>query len=208
MNAVPHVCRKLAVWLLYNYQVYLQHCRQRLEIIQLSLNSMGSSSEKRRDEQEKKPMVPSRQFDNMFDTFRREMERMMARPWSFPKDWDVPSLFEARDMRMAPYELVDKGDRFELQLEVPGIEKENISVKATKYSVEISGKHSEKDEEKGKRYVYSERLYRSFYRNVPLPEEIIPSKVSAKVVNGILRLDLRKKNPTESESEATRVEVE
>jgi HSP20 family protein len=208
MNAVPHVCRKLAVWLLYNYQVYLQHCRQRLEIIQLSLNSMGSSSEKRRDEQEKKPMVPSRQFDNMFDTFRREMERMMVRPWSFPKDWDVPSLFEARDMRMAPYELVDKGDRFELQLEVPGIEKENISVKATKYSVEISGKHSEKDEEKGKRYVYSERLYRSFYRNVPLPEEIIPSKVSAKVVNGILRLDLRKKNPTESESEATRVEVE
>jgi HSP20 family protein len=184
------------------------HCRQRLEIIQLSLNSMGSSSEKRRDEQEKKPMVPSRQFDNMFDTFRREMERMMVRPWSFPKDWDVPSLFEARDMRMAPYELVDKGDRFELQLEVPGIEKENISVKATKYSVEISGKHSEKDEEKGKRYVYSERLYRSFYRNVPLPEEIIPSKVSAKVVNGILRLDLRKKNPTESESEATRVEVE
>jgi HSP20 family protein len=184
------------------------HCRQRLEIIQLSLNSMGSSSEKKRDELEKKPIVPSRQFDNMFDTFRREMERMMVRPWSFPKDWDVPSLFEARDMRMAPYELVDKGDRFELQLEVPGIEKENISVKATKYSVEISGKHSEKDEEKGKRYVYSERLYRSFYRNVPLPEEIIPSKVSAKVVNGILRLDLRKKNPTESESEATRVEVE
>lgn len=168
---------------------------------------MSSSSEKKRDEQEKKPMVPSRQFDNMFDAFRREMERMMVRPWSFPTDWEFPSLFEARDMRMAPYELVDRGDRFELQLEVPGIEKENISVKTTKYSVEISGKHSEKDEQKGKRYVYSERLYRSFYRNVPLPEEVLPSKVSAKVVNGILRLDLPKKNPTEGESEATRVEV-
>jgi HSP20 family protein len=122
-------------------------------------------------------------------------------------DWEFPSMFEARDMRMAPYELVDRGDRFDLQLEVPGIKKENVSVKATKYSVEISSKHSEKDEEKGKRYVYSERLYRSFYRNVPLPEEIIPSKVSAKVENGILRLDLPKKNPRESESEATRVEV-
>ena len=53
----------------------------------------------------------------------------------------------------------------------------------------------------------SERLYRSFYRNVPLPEEIIPSKVSAKVDNGILKLDLPKKNPTESESQATRVDV-
>lgn len=168
---------------------------------------MSSSSERKREEQERNPMVPARQFDNMFDAFRREMERMMVRPWSFPTDWEFPSLFEARDMRMAPYELVDRGDRFELQLEVPGIDKENISVKTTKYSVEISGKHSEKDEQKGKRYVYSERLYRSFYRNVPLPEEVLPSKVSAKVVNGILRLDLPKKNPTEGESEATRVEV-
>ena len=142
-----------------------------------------------------------------FEDMRREMERMMTRPWSIPTDWELPSLFEARDMRMAPYELVDRGDRFELQLEIPGIEKENVDVKATKYSVEISGKHSEKEEEKGKRYVYSERLYRSFYRNVTLSEEIIPSKVSAKVENGILRLDLPKKNPTERENEATRVQV-
>jgi HSP20 family protein len=63
------------------------------------------------------------------------------------------------------------------------------------------------EEQRGKRYVYSERLFESFYRNVPLLEEIIPSKVSAKVQNGILRLDLPKKNPRESESEATRVEV-
>jgi HSP20 family protein len=168
---------------------------------------MSSSGERRREEQEKKPMMPARQFDNIFDSFRREMERMMVRPWSFPMDWELPSMFEARDMRMAPFELVDRGDRFDLQLEVPGIKKENVTVKATKYSVEISGKHSEKDEEKGKRYVYSERLFRSFYRNVPLPEEIIPSKVSAKVENGILRLELPKKNPSESESEATRVEV-
>jgi HSP20 family protein len=168
---------------------------------------VSSSGERRHEEQEKKPMMPARQFDNIFDSFRREMERMMVRPWSFTTDWEFPSMSEARDMRMAPYELVDRGDSFELQLEVPGIEKENVSVKATKYYVEISGKYSEKGEEKGKKYVYSERLYRSFYRNVPLPEEIIPSKVSAKVENGILRLSLPKKNPTESEGEATRVEV-
>jgi HSP20 family protein len=168
---------------------------------------MSSSSEKKREEQERRPIMPARQFDSTFDTFRREMERMMTRPWSFPMDWEFPSLFEARDMRMALYELVDRGDRFELQLEVPGIEKENVEVKATKYSVELSGKHSEKSEEKGKKYVYSERMYRSFYRNVPLPEEIIPSKVSAKVENGILRLDMPKKNPTESESEVTRVDI-
>jgi HSP20 family protein len=168
---------------------------------------MSSSSERKEDDTERRAMMPTRQFDTMFDSFRREMERMMTRPWSFPMDWEFPSVFEARDMRLAPYELVDKSDKFELQVEVPGIEKEKIDVKATKYHVEISGKHSEKSEEKRKRYVYNERMYRSFYRSVPLPEEIIPSKVAAKMENGILKLDLPKRTPTKGESEATKVEV-
>lgn len=168
---------------------------------------MGSSSEKR--DEEPREIMPTTGITSIFDNFMREMERM-TRPWSFPMDWQqFPSIFEARDMRMALYELADRGDKFELQVEVPGIEKEKIDVKATKYSVEISGKHSEKTEEKkGKRYLYTERLYRSFYRNVTLPEEIVPSKVAAKVENGVLKVDLPKKTPTKSgEGEATKIDV-
>jgi HSP20 family protein len=153
-------------------------------------------------------MMPTTGITSVFDNFMREMERM-TRPWSFPMDWQqFPSIFEARDMRMALYELADRGDKFELQVEVPGIEKEKIDLKATKYSIEISGKHSEKTEEKkGKRYLYTERLYRSFYRNVSLPEEIVPSKVAAKVENGVLKVDLPKKTPTKGEGEATKIDV-
>jgi HSP20 family protein len=167
---------------------------------------MGSSSEKR--DEEPKEMMPTTGITSVFDNFMREMERM-TRPWSFPMDWQqFPSIFEARDMRMALYELADRGDKFELQVEVPGIEKEKIDLKATKYSIEISGKHSEKTEEKkGKRYLYTERLYRSFYRNVSLPEEIVPSKVAAKVENGVLKIDLPKKTPTKGEGEATKIDV-
>jgi len=151
--------------------------------------------------------MPARQLDTFFDSFRREMERMMTRPWSSAMDWQFPSILDARDMRMALYELVDKGDKFELQVEVPGIAKEKIDVKATKFSIEISGKHSEKSEEKGKKYLYTERMFRSFYRNVPLPEEVVPSKVEAKIEDGILRVDIPKKSPTKTESETTKVEV-
>ena len=167
---------------------------------------MSSSSEKR--DEEPRGMMPTRGITSVFDNFMREMERM-TRPWSFPMDWQqFPSIFEARDMRMALYELADRGDKFELQVEVPGIEKEKIDLKATKYSIEISGKHSEKTEEKeGKRYLYTERLYRSFYRNVSLPEEIVPSKVAAKVENGVLKVDLPKKIPTKGEGEATKIDV-
>lgn len=161
------------------------------------------SSAERKDTKDDTAVVP--RFENMFDNFRRDMEKMMTRPWSFPT-WDLPSPFEARDMRMALYDLIDRGDKYELSLEVPGIDKEKIDVKASRYSVGVSGKHSEKTEEKGKRYLYAERLYRSFYRNVPVPEEIVPSKVSAKVENGILKMDLPKKSPTHGD-EATRVDI-
>jgi HSP20 family protein len=164
-----------------------------------------SSGERR--EEERKSMVPATIGGNIYDSVMREVERMMSRPWSMPFEWQFPSPFEARDMRLAMYELTDRGDKYELQVEVPGVEKEKIDVKTTRYSVEISGKHSEKSEDKGKRYVYTERIYRSFYRNVPLPEEIVPSKVTAKVDNGILKVDLPKRNPTKTDSESTKVEV-
>jgi HSP20 family protein len=166
-----------------------------------------SSKDKETKKDEEDTAITPRRFESFFDNFRRDMERMM-RPWPMSMSWpEIPSLFEARDTRMALYDLVDKGDKYELQVEVPGIEKEKIDVKATRYSVEISGKHSEKTEEKGKRYLYTERLYRSFYRNVPVPEEIVPSKVSAKVESGILKLELPKRIPTRGGEEETKVDI-
>ena len=140
-------------------------------------------------------------------------------PWSSssPWDWRFPSVFRGRDqeeddmmIRMPIFDMVDKGDRYELKVEVPGIEKEKIKVKAIKDSVEISGEQSEeeKSEDKRKRYVYNERSYSSFYRNIPVPEEIVSSRVSAKMSNGILYVELPKKNPIKPEQEeATTVEI-
>src|SRR5918911_1555540 len=105
---------------------------------------------------------------------------------------------------------VDKEDKYELKVEVPGIEKEKVKVKATEDSVEISGEQSkeEESEDKRKRYVYNERSYNSFYRKIPVPEEIVSSKVTAKMSNGVLHIELPKKNPTKlEEEEGTTVEI-
>lgn len=119
--------------------------------------------------------------------------------------WRAPVFRE--DMRMALCDLVDKGDKYELQVEVPGIEKEKIDVKATKNSIEISAEKSEKTEEKGRNYLYNERSYKSFHRRIAIPEEIIPSKIEAKMNNGILVIDAAKKTPTKTEEETTNIKV-
>ncbi|WP_337863205.1 Hsp20/alpha crystallin family protein [Nitrososphaera sp.] len=140
-------------------------------------------------------------MDDVFEDFRREMESMMTsmRPW--------PSLWRLPRMRVPLCDMIDRGDRFELQLEVPGVEKDKVQVHATEDAVEVSGSHEEKSEEKEKEYVYKERSQRSFYRKVPLPEEVDPSRVSARMSNGLLVIDLPKKEPARA-SKARKVEVQ
>jgi HSP20 family protein len=162
--------------------------------------------------------LQTRRMNDIFDIFRRDIQDMMM-PWSPPSslwDWRFPSLSTTEDeqdqmmVRMPIFDMIDKEDRYELKVEVPGIEKEKIKLKATKDSIEISGQQSKEEEaqDKRKRFVYNERSYNSFYRSIPVPEEIISSKVKAKMSNGVLYIELPKKNPTKlEEEEGTTVEI-
>ncbi|HJT49706.1 MAG TPA: Hsp20/alpha crystallin family protein [Nitrososphaeraceae archaeon] len=161
--------------------------------------------------------LQTRRMDDIFDTFRRDVEDMMM-PWSSSSslwDWRFPSLPTTEDIqdqitvRMPIFDMVEKEDKYEVKVEVPGIEKDKVKVKATEGSVEISGEQSkeEESEDKRKRFVYNERSYNSFYRKIPVPEEIVSSKVRAKMSNGVLHIELPKKNPTKLEEDGTTVEV-
>jgi HSP20 family protein len=141
-------------------------------------------------------------MDSAFDDFRREMESMMMRPWPWPGMWHL----SGEEIRMPLCDMADKGDRYELQMEVPGIEKDKIDVKATADAIEVSGRRSEEVEEKKKDYVYQERSRRSFYRKITMPDEVEPSKISAKMTNGVLVVDLPKKASAKSR-QSTKVEV-
>lgn len=46
-----------------------------------------------------------------------------------------------------------------------------------------------------------------FTEESPIPEEILPSKINAKMNNGILQIELPKKSPTKPEEETTKVEI-
>ena len=106
-------------------------------------------------------------------------------------------------------DMVDRGDRYNLRLEVPGIDKDKIQLNATEDSIEISGEQSEEEstEDKGHNYIYNERSYRSFYRSIPIPEEILPSKITARMNNGILQIEIPKKDPSRPSGGSTRIEI-
>jgi HSP20 family protein len=148
-------------------------------------------------------------FDDFFETFRQNVQNMQnvmeqAWPSSMASMRGItPFEFYDRitDTRLPLCDVIDRGDRYEVNLEVPGINKEKIDVKATKHFITVSGSQTEKTKEKGKKYVYSERSYKSFHRQIPFNQEILPSQIDAKVNDGILEISIPKKNPTKPEGD-------
>jgi HSP20 family protein len=197
------------------YRPGLQDFKRRASESKSGSSRIGSDRERAIESQRS---LQTRRMDDIFDTFRTDIEDMMM-PWSSSSslwDWRFPSLQTTEDIqdqitvRMPIFDMVDKEDRYELKVEVPGIEKEKVKVKVTEDSLEISGEQSkeEESEDKRKRFIYNERSYNSFYRNIPVPEEIVSSKVRAKMSNGVLHIELPKKNPTKlEEEEGTTVEI-
>lgn len=173
------------------------------------VNKSNVSSTAERSSSDNSNLAPiTNYYNDFFENFRQNMQNMqnmMEETWPnsiFPtlKTFSPFEFFDRMtDTRIPLCDVMDKGDRYEVTLEIPGIDKDKVDVKATKNSVTISGKQAEKTKEKGKNYVYSERSYKSFHRQIPFPQEIIPSKIIAKVNNGVLEINLPKKQPSRVE---------
>lgn len=151
----------------------------------------------------KNALFPTK-FDNIFENFRRDMEDVLSVPkWPFLSTGN--ELVSDLETRLPLCDMEDLGDKYEITLEAPGIPKEKITIKAGIDYIDISGEQEKKTEEKRKSYLYNERSYTSLRRRIPTPEEIVPSKVDAKMENGVLHVQVPKKTPTRSEE--TNVEV-
>jgi HSP20 family protein len=143
-------------------------------------------------------------FDNIFETFRRDMEDVLSVPnWTFPvtRNGFVSDL----ESRSPLCDMEDLGDKYKITLETPGIPREKITIKAGIDYIDISGEQEKKAEEKNKNYLYNERSYSSLKRRISTPEEIVPTKIDAKMENGILHIQVPKKTPTKTEE--TNVEI-
>ena len=151
----------------------------------------------------RRPSYP-RAFDDIFESFRRDMEDAFF-PSRWPT-WRLPFIGTDIETRFPLCDMEDMGDKYEISLETPGIPKEKITIKAGTDHIDISGEQEKKTEDKGKNYLYKERSYSSLSRRISIPEEIIPSKIDAKMENGILHIQVPKKTPVKKEDE-TKVEI-
>lgn len=142
------------------------------------------------------PMEMMRRLDEEFENFRRDVERnvfgssFMAKPRHFR--WNEIQFPEIKEPLM---DIKDTGKELVIEAEMPGIPKENIDIQVTENSIEVCGEIEKKEDDEKEGYYRQERSYSRCYRQMPLPEKIIPTKADAKLENGILKITLPKKTP-------------
>lgn len=153
----------------------------------------------------------TRQMNNIFDDFRNSIESMLNpsfSPWGyFPSTSRIG--VQEDEVRVPVYDVVDRGNKYEVIVELPGIDKDNIRINAMDDSIEISAEQSQNKDERKKEFSYSQRTFSSFYCTIPVPAEILSSEVTARSDNrGILRINLPKKAPTRQEIKGRSIMVE
>ncbi|WDD97669.1 Hsp20/alpha crystallin family protein [Thalassomonas actiniarum] len=99
-------------------------------------------------------------------------------------------------------DLVDDDNCLRLTMEIPGLEKGDISVSIEDDRLTISGTKQLQEEHHQGNYHIMECAYGNFQRRIPLPASIDEAKVEASYKNGILRLNLPKKE------QSSRVKIE
>ena len=85
-------------------------------------------------------------------------------------------------------------NEYEVVLEVPGFEQKDITVNVDNNTLKISGE-IKKEEKSDRKTVHQEISYQTkFERTVSLSNQIDTERISAKITNGILRVELPLKN--------------
>jgi HSP20 family protein len=134
--------------------------------------------------------TPWVEMDRLFNQFRSSFNDLFYR--SSPRS---PMVNWNEQFRPPVADVIDHGDTIEMNVELPGISKDDINVEVTPYNIEISARTSTKEEEKGKTWIKKERNF-NYYRNFDLPDEIKSDDVDARMKDGILTITMPKEEPT------------
>ncbi len=140
---------------------------------------------------------PFQEMDSIFEDLDRTLDRFFGRPFRE----------RARGGRRAPtLDMRDLGDKYLIEAEIPGIDKEDIEIELRDDRLIIEGETTEETEEEGEDYLRRERGYRSFYRQLPVPEEVEQDEVTAELDRGVLTLNLPKKETEVKEGKKIDIE--
>ena len=83
-------------------------------------------------------------------------------------------------------------DNYEINIELPGVREEDISVEVHDGQLTVTGEKRSEHEEKGKNFYFSERSYGRFRRAFQLPNDADADNIQAVQKDGVLTINISK----------------
>ncbi len=107
--------------------------------------------------------------------------------------------FDDSHNRTQPAANIRENDKdFEIDLAAPGLLKEDFSLELKNDILVISAKKESKNEEKNGNFTRKEFEYSSFCRSFSLPETVDTEKIMASYTDGVLKVNLPKREDSKS----------
>ena len=135
--------------------------------------------------------APESGIETVFARLRNEIDQLLddfSIPVQMPRMLSVPDGVDFSPLA----ELKDKGDHYELAIELPGLEDKDIEVELADDILKISGEKQKETEEKCADCLISERSYGRFQRRMTLPSDADPDRIEAKYRRGVLKVTIGK----------------
>lgn len=101
-------------------------------------------------------------------------------------------------------------EKYTMEIAVPGLKKEYCRVNVTNQGcleVKLENKMEHKDEDKKEHYLRREFYYTNFEQTYALPENVDPEKISAKVNDGVLCIEMPKYSKKEEDKQRRLIEI-
>jgi HSP20 family protein len=139
-------------------------------------------------------------FAEMAD-LRREMDHIFGEFFG-----RTPSSMAATEAMWSPLvDIHETKDSFLLMAELPGVKQEDVEVSVEGDTLTLKGERKREAEVKEDQYHRIERSYGRFERSILLPSVVDPNRVKATYRDGVLEIQLPKKE--EAKPKAVKIEA-
>jgi HSP20 family protein len=91
-----------------------------------------------------------------------------------------------------PVDIREEENKVIISADIPGVSKEDISLKADEEKLEITAEGSQEIKEENEKYIRKERSQRMYRRTIPWPKSIDTDTVEASYEDGVLEVEAEK----------------
>lgn len=138
------------------------------------------------------PVRQNNRFGRSLMSLQDDMNRLMQDFLGedrFASNW--PPTIQGE--RFPSIDVIENEKGFKIRAELPGMDPENVDISVSEGYLSLKGERTEEKEEKDDNYLRHELSYGSFQRTIALPDTANCDKADASFKNGILTIDVPKK---------------